>query len=242
MSARVATLSAVPPTSPRPGKPGGGRSAKAEGTRAAIVGAAQELFREHGYEGTTMRAVADTAGVSLGSAYYYFASKEHLVQGFYDQIATQHRAAAAEVLSRESGFAARLEGVLLAWVDLAEPYHDFAGTFFRTAADPRSPLSPFSPESAAARATAVDVHREVLAGSDLTLPKGLREEMPELLWLLQMGVVLFWVHDSSPGQARTRALVRGAVPLVDRLGRMARLPVVRGVAADVVALVRSVRS
>ena len=33
-----------------------------------------------------MRAVADRAGVSLGNAYYYFGSKENLVQGFYDQM------------------------------------------------------------------------------------------------------------------------------------------------------------
>ena len=36
------------------------------------------------------------------------------------------------------------------WVDVAAPYHEFAGAFFKNAAEPRSPLSPFSGESAAA--------------------------------------------------------------------------------------------
>ena len=63
--------------------------------------------------------------------------------------------------------------------------------------------------------------------------------LPEPLWLLHMGVVLFWVHDRSPGQERTLALMAGAVPLVDKLGRLSRLPVVRGVVNDVVALLDS---
>ncbi len=52
------------------------------------------LFRESGYDATTMRAIADEAGVSLGSAYYYFSGKEELVQAFYDQIQVEHATAA----------------------------------------------------------------------------------------------------------------------------------------------------
>ena len=47
----------------------------------------------------------------------------------------------------------------------------------------------------------------MLAGSDLKLAAPLRRELPGLLWLLQMGLVLFWVYDDSPGQARSHALV-----------------------------------
>ena len=66
-------------------------------------------------------------------------------------------------------------------------------------------------------------------------------ELPELLWLAQMGVVLFWVHDTSDGQHRTRLLVDRAVPMLDRLIRLTRLPGVRGLADDAVGLVRSLR-
>ena len=47
-----------------------------------------------------------------------------------------------------------------------------------------------------------------------------------------MGVVLFWVHDRSPDQQRTRTLIDGVVPIVDKSGRISRVPVVRGLVND----------
>jgi AcrR family transcriptional regulator len=215
---------------------------KAEQTRQAIVDTAMRLFRQDGYDRTTMRGIASGAGVSVGNAYYYFASKEHLVQAFYDGLQVEHAERAAGVLESDSGFAERLEGVLLAWLDVAEPHHEFAGQFFRNAADPTSPLSPFSPESAPARDASIAIFETLVAGSDVKLAPALRRELPGLLWLMQMGVVLFWVYDGSEGQARSRMLVRRVVPIVDRLARMSRLPVVRGVVDDLVALARDLRS
>jgi AcrR family transcriptional regulator len=217
------------------------RSRKAELTRRAIADAAMRLFRASGYDRTTMRAIADEAGVSLGNAYYYFGSKEHLIQAFYDQVQVEHDAAAARALEGSADFGTRLRGVLEAWVDIAAPYHEFAGQFFKNAAEPTSPLSPFSPESRGAREASIELFRRVVDGSDLRLAPTLRRELPDLLWLMHMGIVLFWVHDRSEGQARTRALVARLVPLVDKLARMTRLPVVRGVVNDVVDLVASLR-
>ena len=217
-----------------------GRSGKAEQTRAGIVEAALRLFGAGGYDATTMRAIADEAGVSLGSTYYYFSGKEELVQAFYDQIQVEHAAAAQAAYDRPA-FADRLRGVLESFVDVAEPFHEFGGQFFRNAADPRSPLSPFSAESAPAREASTALMRRVVEGSDLKVAPALREELPELLWLMHMGVVLFWVYDDSPGQRRTRTLVAGVVPIVDRAARLTRLPVVRGLVDDALGLVRSVR-
>ncbi|MEO5853294.1 MAG: TetR family transcriptional regulator [Nocardioides sp.] len=218
------------------------RSPKAEQTRRTIADAAMRLFRARGYDKTTMRAIADEAGVSLGNTYYYFAGKEHLVQAFYDQMQVLHAEAAATALDGERSFAGRLRVLLDTWVDVAAPYHGFAGQFFQNAADPTSPLSPFSAESAPAREASTALFRRAVEGSDLKVAPALRAELPELLWLLHMGVVLFWVHDASPDQRRTRQLVAGVVPLVTRLTRLTRLPGVRGVVDDVLGLVATLRT
>jgi AcrR family transcriptional regulator len=66
---------------------------KGERTRAVIVEAALRLFREHGYEATTMRAIAKEAGVATGNAYYYYGSKEEMLQEFYARNHAEHVAA-----------------------------------------------------------------------------------------------------------------------------------------------------
>lgn len=199
------------------------------------------LFRAGGYDRTTMRAIADEAGVSIGNAYYYFSSKEHLIQAFYDRMARDVAEEAAVVLDRETEFAERLRGVLQTWVTVAEPYHEFAGKFFKNAAEPQSPLSPFSPESQQARDDAIQMFRKVMDGSSIKLNPALRTAMPELLWLLHMGVVLFWVYDDSEDQRRTRTLIDKAAPLVDRTARLTRLPLVRGLVDDMLELIGSLK-
>jgi AcrR family transcriptional regulator len=217
------------------------RRARGEQTRQLILETALRLFRERGYAETTMRAIAGEAGVAVGNAYYYFDSKEHLIQGFYDRSQQELRAAAEPVLSTEPDFAARLRGVLHAGIDVNQPYHAFAATFFKTAAEPSSPLSPFSPESSPAREAAIAMFRDVVDGSSAKLDPELRKELPELLWLSWMGVVLFWVHDRSPDQRRTRRLIDSAVPLIDRLVMLSRLRILRPVLRQLLTLIENIR-
>jgi len=81
----------------------------------------------------------------------------------------------------------------------------------------------------------------VVAGSTTKIDEEVRAELPDLLWLGQLGVTLFWVHDRSPGQKRTRLLIDRAVPLVDRLVGLSRLRVMRPVTREALALYRSLR-
>ncbi|MFN2494731.1 MAG: TetR family transcriptional regulator [Pseudonocardiaceae bacterium] len=216
-------------------------SAKSQRTRELIVQAALRLFRERGYERTTMRAVAEAAGVSVGNAYYYFRSKEELVQGFYDQLAAEHTAAAAGPLAASTDLAQRLRATLLAWLAVAEPYHALAGRFFAVAAQPGNPLSPFSQASYPAREAALALYREVIAGSSIRVAEELAADLPELLWLYHLGIVLFWVHDDSVGLRRTRALIERTVPMVERLARLSRIPVFRPLARQIPQLLADLR-
>ena len=165
--------------------------------------AALGLFRAGGYDKTTMRAIADEAGVSLGNAYYYFGSKEHLVQAFYDQVQVEHAAAAEDVLAGTTAFArparaaSSTPGSTWPRRTTSSPGSSSRTPPSRPARCPRS-----ASESQGARAASIVAVRDAsLDGSDLKLTPALRAEMPELLWLLHMGVVLFWVHDSQPRPA-----------------------------------------
>jgi len=196
-------------------------------TRQRLLDAAARVFAREGLTGATTRAIAEEAGVSVGNAYYYFASKEHLVQGFYDQIAREHRGQLPAALAGKHDLGDRLRTALEVWMAIAAPYHEFAAQLFKNAADPASPLSPFSAQSAPARDAMIDLYQGVLDGSDAKLDADLTAMLPELLWLYHMGIVLYWVYDRSPGTARTTRLVIRATAVVARLVALSRFKVLR---------------
>jgi AcrR family transcriptional regulator len=53
---------------------------KGELTRSAIIEAAHELFITQGYNATSMRKIAQQAGIALGGIYNHFASKEEIFE------------------------------------------------------------------------------------------------------------------------------------------------------------------
>jgi AcrR family transcriptional regulator len=209
---------------------------RAEQTRASIVEAALALFRDNGYEATTMRAIARRAGVSTGNAYYYFGSKEELIQEFYARNQKAHAAACQHVLASQTALADRLAGTVRSLVDILAPYHSFAATFYKHAAEPASPLSPFSPQSSPARLAAIDLYREVVEGSDARMGQGVRERLPELFWLYSLGITLFWVYDNSAGCERTYQLIDATAPVIAQLVAASRLPVLRSTLNDLIAI------
>ena len=152
------------------------KTPKGEQTKALILNSALLLLQEHGYERTTMRAIAKHAGVSLGNAYHYFNSKEHLIQAFYQRTHDEHLAATAPVLRRESNFKARLLAVMRLKISTLEPYHEFAGVLFKTAADPHSPLNPFADDSAPVRRDSIRLFEELVRDTKARIPDELRAD------------------------------------------------------------------
>jgi AcrR family transcriptional regulator len=57
----------------------GRRETKKRAVRAAVEQAARQLFAEHGYEATSVRQIADAAGVAERTFYRYFDGKESLI-------------------------------------------------------------------------------------------------------------------------------------------------------------------
>src|SRR4051812_34180247 len=74
---RVSPAPAAPPA-PVADKPSGPRSSKGTRTRERLVDAAKEIFEEHGFLDARISDIAERAGQSHGSFYYYFDSKEEV--------------------------------------------------------------------------------------------------------------------------------------------------------------------
>src|SRR4051794_5472607 len=86
--------------------------AKAQQTRQRILDAALELFRENGFDQTTMREIAAAAGVANGAAYYYFRSKEELVMAFYLRTADESRVVLPAMFAKTRDLRKRLHIVI----------------------------------------------------------------------------------------------------------------------------------
>jgi AcrR family transcriptional regulator len=197
---------------------------KRERTRTMILEKALLLFQEQGFDKTTMRAIAESCGLSLGAAYYHFESKDALVLEFYQRGADEAQARNKEILAEEHDFQKRLHAILEHRVEQLSPYRSLVGVLARHGADMASPLSPFSPATQAMRDEAIALFEEAMQGSNLKVAKALRPHLPKLLWLMQLGLVLYWANDRSPRQQRTGCLIAQSLNILLPLLRATSLP------------------
>jgi AcrR family transcriptional regulator len=222
--------------------PEAAKKTRGENTKAVILETALRLFRERGFEETTMRLIAREAGVALGNAYYYFRSKDQLVHAFYARLQESQLAACEGVLSTERSLKNRLTGIIRAHLAVAAPYQRLFVSLFKIAADPQSELSPFSPETASVREPCIARFAEVVDGAREKLSPELRAELPYLFWLYHCGIVLFWIYDKSPGCVRTYRLLELSSELIANLLGIASMPIMASVRQGVLRMIASLRS
>jgi AcrR family transcriptional regulator len=199
---------------------------KSEDTRARILEAALRTFRERGFERATMREIAAEAGVATGAAYYYFDSKEALVMAFYQLAQQELRPRVEHLLQAATTFETRVRGIITGKLDYFSPNRQLLGAL-TAHTDPTHPLSPFSPETQPVRDEDIARFARAVEDSKIRLPKNIAPYLPRLLWLYQMGIILFWVYDSSPGQRRTQVLLEKTLKMMVLTVRLAMLPFLR---------------
>ncbi|MFI9402731.1 TetR/AcrR family transcriptional regulator [Nocardia sp. NPDC052316] len=66
------------------GKSTGARAAKTTANRAKMLAAARELFTTRGYTATTIKAIADAAGMAVQTLYFTFATKRAILSELLD--------------------------------------------------------------------------------------------------------------------------------------------------------------
>ena len=212
---------------PRSGAPPARSTPKAEETRRRILAAALDLFQERGFAESTMRDIAKRAGVATGAAYYYFPSKEAIVMAFYWETHLAFEATYAKRLAAARTLSDRIRSLIALQLEQFGPYREFLGALFRSAGDPASTLSPFSAETRDIRDQSIARFHLALTESDVRVPAGLAWHLPYLLWLYQLGIVLFWIYDRSAKQAKTRLLLDQTSGLIARAISLSRLRILK---------------
>lgn len=214
-------------------------TSRAEDTRRKIYEAAMELFREKGFEETTMRDIAGKAGVALGGTYYYFSSKDAIVLAFYREMQETSTPLVGGALTDKKKLKERIRAVLDQRLKLLAPNRKFCAALFRHAPDGADPLSPFSEESQLIRDAAIEQMRVALEGGDVKIPADLRPRLPYLLWLYQMALIMFWLYDRSPDQERTQRLMEKSLGLLVNLLRISSLPLMKPLRKTALELVEA---
>jgi AcrR family transcriptional regulator len=178
------------------------RTPKGEATRERTLEAALALFRRKGFDRTTMRDIAKEAGLSLGAAYHYFPSKDALVMAYYGWTQAEHERRAREETPAGADLATRLRVLLRTKLDLLARDRKILAALFQNIGDPAHPLSVFSRQTAAIRGRSI----AQFEGAFDTLPPALRRTSGLFAWLAHLALILFFIHDRSRGQVRTRSL------------------------------------
>jgi AcrR family transcriptional regulator len=189
---------------------------KGEETRDRIHAAALSLFRKKGFEATTMRDVAAAAEVALGAAYYYFPSKEAIVLAYYERTHAKSTAQVLAVFAESDDVRARLGATFHAKLDVLAKDRKLLSGLFRSVADPSAEASIFGERTRSVREESIVLFDRAIAPAPeiAALDAGARRVLALALWSLHMGVLLYFIHDVSPKQRKTRGLVDRSLDLV----------------------------
>jgi AcrR family transcriptional regulator len=192
---------------------GGRRETKKEQTKERILRAALELFREKGLERATTKEISRKAGIAEGTLFNYFETKEDLALYFF-QKETEELIAwfSGQTRLQRASLSEKLFAIIHRQLEYLEPYQDFIGAVFCRSLQPASSLSPLSFDSQELRLKYLRFIRGILAEAEK------KREIPRVgdlgayaVGLFYLGIVTFWLQDSSRGKQKTLALLDRAL-------------------------------
>ena len=206
-------------------------------TKQRILASALKLFQSKGYEATTMRDIAEDAGMAVGAAYYHFRSKEEIVFGYYTETQDGADEFAKKIAAEERNVKTRIDRIIRFKLEQLAPYRSFLNVLGKTAISPDNPLSPFSGETKQIRDRAIGLFQLACDGGDLKVSKQLSTLLPKILWFYHMGIIFFWLHDESPKQTRTDRLLKETLGILLRLLQLSALPLLKPLNQKVVNII-----
>jgi AcrR family transcriptional regulator len=199
--------------------------AKGKASRVQIYETAMRLFRERGFEETTMRDIGKELGGAASAAYYYFKSKDAIVLEYYDDVQRRHEVLVNEMLESEKDLTRRIAQIHHLKLDILKHDRRIMGALLRYAGEPESELSFFSAKTSSLRKAAMALFSRALDDADL--PADMLSVLPLLLWAAHMGILLYFLYDKSSSQKNTRALIDRGTQLMTGFLKVAKNPLLR---------------
>jgi AcrR family transcriptional regulator len=100
-------------------------------TQRALIAAGTELFGRQGFHATSVREIADTAGVTKGAFYHHFEGKEDLLHTIHDQFIDFHLAGQKLILARSRTAHERLFHLVRMLVLVVAEYHEQVAVWYQ---------------------------------------------------------------------------------------------------------------
>jgi len=213
-----------------------GRTSKGADTRARLYSVATRLIAERGFEATTLRLIAREAGVSPGLLYRYFPNKSALVLELYQQTSGEFAAQAAEL--PQGKWVPRVLAALRASLEVLAPHRRTLRALVPLlVGDPEQGL--FGAQTVTARERVQGVFEAAVLGASNAPQGDLGPALARVLYVLHLGVILWWLLDKSPKQQATRGLLALIEASAGALALALRLSPTRRAVITLDGLVRS---
>jgi AcrR family transcriptional regulator len=196
----------------RRGRPKG-RTAQGEASREELYRIALRLIADRGFEAATLREIAQQAGVSPALLYKYFPSKRAVVLALYEELSVLFAGQAAGMPA--GNWRSRFLFALKTSLHVLGPHRKIIGALIPVMLSD-SGESIFAPETSQSRSRVQPAFQQAVYGaSDAPKPADALA-LGRLLYIAQLGVLMFWLLDRSPRQKATSAfldMLATALPL-----------------------------
>jgi AcrR family transcriptional regulator len=194
---------------PRPSPAPGRRALKKESTKSRIVAAALTLFRSKGFDATTTKAIARKARIAEGTVFNYFPTKEDIALHFLEQEVDHAMASVrGNARLRKAPLEEKLFALIHTQLEFLAQHERFIGAAFVHALTPGSKLGVFSPSAQALQfrylAFVQEMVDEAIRRGELSTTSWWT---PHVFWIYYLGVLLYWLHDTSPAKQQTLAFI-----------------------------------
>jgi AcrR family transcriptional regulator len=179
-------------------------------TRRRILEEARRLFLTDGWEATTTRKIATSAGIATGTLFNYFQSKEALAETLIREATEPALRNFPETRSGDESLEEELFAFVWTGLKALRPLRRFMAPVAETLL---SPLRQAPPDDDAydLRVSHLETVDQILVAHGIEAP--VSSISLQLYWTLYLGVFGYWTRDESRNQEDTMALADQSLKL-----------------------------